>query len=152
MDAVAKKLTSFHYRYGDADSASLGVIQQRIAEVGRQRKMIRYSDLVRNIGFKLPNINEGKPYFIQTHEWTGLDRAIIGDFLACASSKSYSRYGFMCNALVVDKTEYKPSENWLRWLKSLDILPDLEEETKIAYWMEQVNKAHNHYAGRRRTT
>ncbi len=151
MDAVATKLASFRYRYGDADPVALAAIQQRIAEVGRLRKMITYFNFVRNIGFQLPKINEGKPYFIQTHEWTGLDRAIIGDFLACASSKSYSRYGFMYNALVVDKTEYKPSDNWLSWLKSLDILPDLDEETKMAYWVEQVNKAHEHYAGRRRT-
>jgi hypothetical protein len=149
MDPIAKKMISLPYAYADKDPAALMLLESRIAEAGKQFKLITYSDLVRDIEFKIPN-TQGNSYKINTCSWTGLDRKIIGDFLAKASSRSYAAYGFMCNALVVDKAEYRPSPQFFKWMEWLGVLPDIEEDTVLKFWIEQVNKAHNWYAAGRR--
>ena len=55
----------------------------------------------------------------------------------------------MASALVVSRMEYKPSEMFFDWMVKLQVLPDTTEDTVLAFWAEQVNKAHKWYkAGR----
>ncbi len=59
---------------------------------------------------------------------------------ACSSS----------SALVVNRAEYKPSDIFFEWMEYLNVLPDLEEETVLAFWANEVNKAHNWYKSHRK--
>lgn len=150
MDQIAKTMAGIKWSYGDKDARALAELDRRIAEAGRKLAMITYSDLVRGVTFCLPNVKQGQPFQINTYEWSGLDRAVLGEFLGYISTRSYRDYGFMASALVVNKAEYQPSDHFFQWMKTLNVLPDLEEDTVLRFWIEQVNKAHNWYAAGRR--
>jgi hypothetical protein len=102
------------------------------------------------VTFHLPNIRNGEPYTISVYDWTGLDRRIIGEFLGYISMESYEEAGFMASALVVNKLEYQPSDIFFEWMRQLGVLPDLNEDTVLAFWADQVNKGHNWYKSHRK--
>ena len=150
MDAIETQMSQIQWSYGDKDPAALAVLQKRISDVGRSLSLITYTDLVKGVEFHLPNINKGAAYSITTYDWTGLDRRIIGDFLGYASYQSYSKHGFMTSALVVNRDEFRPSWHFFQWMQDLNVLPNLEEDTVNAFWIDQINKAHNWFRANRR--
>jgi hypothetical protein len=150
MDNLAQKLRAIEWDYADKDLDALGLLRQRIQDTGSRFGLISYSDLVKDIEFHYPNIDDGKTYRINAHGWTGLDRRIIGNCLAYLSMESYLEAGFMANALVIARLESKPSDIFFEWMESLGVLPDHNEDTVLAFWCEQVKKAHQWYAYKRR--
>ena len=143
-DAISRKLAEIEWRWGDKDAAALAILEDRIGDAGSQpsRITINYSELVRGINFTVPTLHGGKPYEIDVDHWTELDRALIGDFLGVVSARSYERAKFMASALVVLKDERKPSWHFFQWMEMLGVLPNLDDDTVLAFWIEQVNKAH----------
>jgi hypothetical protein len=123
-------------------------LTRRIAEKGRKQGLIIYSELVRGVEFRLPNVAHGAPYTIDVFEWTGLDRAILGSFLGRISADSYQEGGFLATALVVNKSGYRPSDQFFEWMEKLGVLPDLSDDTVLAFWADQCNKAMKWYARR----
>ena len=144
-DAIAAKLQDIEWRWADEDDDALSILEERIANAGRALSLITYSDLVRSVKFTMPTMNGGKPFEIVVHNWTELDRALIGDFLGLVSARSFKKAHFMASALVVSKGEYKPSPHFFQWMQTLDVLPDLKDDTVLAFWADQVNKAHQWY-------
>jgi hypothetical protein len=150
MDEIARRMAALTWNYPDKDPAALAILESRIAEEGRHLGLITYSDLVRGVDFHLPNVRNGAAYQITVYDWSGLDRAIVGEFLGYISMRSYQEAGFMASALVVNRAEFKPSDHFFQWMKTLDVLPNTDSDTILAFWADQVNKAHNWYkAGRR---
>jgi hypothetical protein len=145
MDAISSKLQVISWKWADSDPDALTKLETRIAEAGRRLGLITYSDLVQGILFKVPGVHGGNPFDIDVHAWTELDRVLIGDFLGLVSARSYARAQFMASALVVSKGEYKPSWHFFQWMKTLDVLPDLDDDTVLAFWAGEVNKAHKWY-------
>ena len=150
MDQLANTLRAIVWDYADKDLAALAVLRDRIQDTGRNFSLISYTDLVKNIDFHYPNINNGIAYQINLHGWTGLDRKIIGNCLAYLSMESYLEAGFMANALVIARLESKPSDIFFDWMERLEVLPNQDEDTVLAYWCEQVKKAHQWYKYGRR--
>lgn len=146
MDEVARKMAAWTWSYADKDPAALAILEERIAEAGRNLQLITYSDLVKGVTFHLPNVRSGDAYQISIYDWSGLDRTIIGEFLGYISMRSWNMAGFMASALVVNLTELKPSEHFFHWMQELQLLPDMREETVLAFWADQVNKAHNWFS------
>ncbi len=149
MDKIAKKLSGIKWLYADKDAAALAALETRIADTGSQLGLITYSKLVSGVIFRLPNFQQGCPYEIHVHDWSGFDRMLIGDFLGFISTRSYLRAGFMASALVVNRVEFKPSEQFFQWMEDLGVLSDLTEATVLAFWADQVNKAHKWYQSHR---
>src|SRR3954465_5417895 len=102
MDEIAQKMAEIGWIYADKDPNALAILEERIADTGRKLGLITYSELVKGVDFRLPNIRKGEPYRIQIYGWSGLDRAILGEFLGYISSRSYDKAGFMASALVVN--------------------------------------------------
>jgi len=150
MDETLRRMRAVNWIYADKDPNALAMFEQRIAETGRNLQLIIYSQLVNGVVFHLPNIRNGEAYYIQTYNWSGLDRAIIGEFLGYISMRSYEQAGFMASALVVNALEFKPSWHFFEWMRTLNVLPNLDEDTVMAFWAEQVNSAHNWYKSQRR--
>src|SRR5690349_18237388 len=72
--SVTTKLAAMQFTY-DGDYAANAEIAQRIAERAAQRKTIFYSELVRGVTFRLPNVAGGSPFQLgELGEWTDLDR------------------------------------------------------------------------------
>ncbi|OLE54155.1 MAG: hypothetical protein AUG51_10010 [Acidobacteria bacterium 13_1_20CM_3_53_8] len=150
MDEIAKKMAEIEWIYADKDPQALSILEEKIAGTGRKLGLITYSKLVEGVDFHLPNIRKGEAYSIQTYNWTGLDRAILGEFLGYTSTRSYREAGFMASALVVNSTGYEPSNQFFEWMEKLGVLPDNNKDTILAFWADQVHKAQNWYkAGRR---
>ena len=59
--------------------------------------------------------------------------------------ESYLEAEFMASALVMGRAESKPSDSFFEWMEYLNVLPNLKEETVLAFWSEQVKKAHHWY-------
>ncbi len=151
MDAaIVKQMGSIRWNYGDKDAAATAELLKRIVSAARKRDLITYSDLVVGVTFQLPNVNNGRPFQVDVHNWSHLDRAIAGEFLGYISTQSYRTHGFMASALVVDRMDRTPSMHFFKWMQDLGILPDTTEDTVLEFWIDQVNLAHDHYAPRRR--
>ena len=97
MDPLGEYLGTVTWKYAGQDSEAKAELTRRISEAGRRLQMITYSDLVRGIRFRIPSINSGQPYEIDTADWTGFDRAMIGDFLGAISAESYAAGGFLAS-------------------------------------------------------
>ena len=149
-DELARRMEAIEWKWGDKDPAALAELERRVAEAGRKLQLITYSDLVEGVDFRLPNLRNGAPYRIAIHNWSGLDREIIGSFLGYISLHSYRKAGFMASALAVNRAEYRPSEHFFRFMRELEVLPDNDEATILRFWADQVNKAHKWYKARRR--
>jgi len=67
MDEIVARMQAVNWHYGDKDANALSILEERIAETGRKLGLITYSDLVRGVDFRLPNIKNGEPYRIQTY-------------------------------------------------------------------------------------
>lgn len=150
MDEICRRMQQVDWIWADKDPDALAVLEERIAEAGRNLSMITYSDLVKGVDFHLPNVRNGQAYRVPIHDWSGFDRGMVGEFLGYISMRSYCANGFMASALVVNRLEYKPSDLFFEWMKRIEVLPDTNEGTVMKFWIDQVNKAHNWYkAGRR---
>lgn len=140
MDEIEQKMNAINWTYAEGDPDALAELQRRIQDTARREDLITYSDLVKGVVFHLPNLNKGRPFQIDIHEWSPLDRALLGEFLGYISTLSYRRAKFMASAIVVGKDGYRPSEYFFSWMKQLGVLGgrDVDE-----FWQEQVSKAHD---------
>jgi hypothetical protein len=150
MDEIARRMAEVEFSFAGKDPEALAVLEERIAETGRRLGLITYSDLVKGVVFHLPNVRKGQAYQISIYDWSGMDRAILGEFLGYISIRSYREAGFMASALVVNRDEYMPSDHFFEWMKTLNVLPDTNQDTVLKFWADQVNKAHNWYAAGRK--
>ncbi len=144
-DAIAAKMMDHKWEWADQDLDAVISLEERIAETGKNGDLIPYSDLVRGVLFNLPTVND-KPFYITSHDWTGLNRKILGDFMGYISTRSYVAHGFMASVLVVNKIgDQKPSDIFFRWMQSLGVLPDGKPSTRDKFWSDEVKKAHRWY-------
>ena len=150
MDSTLAKLQDIRWSWATQDPAAQAEIEKRIISRARKQALITYSDLVADVEFCIPTMNQGNPFRIDVHNWSVLDRALLGDFLGYTSSRSYTQAGFMISALVVNQDEYAPSWHFFDWMKHLDVLANTDEATILAFWAEQVHKAHQYFAKHRR--
>ncbi len=140
--AVLRQLKDIDWAYALGDDDARQELAVRISRTGRAgAKLIPYSNLVAGVVFTLPNVNGGHPFAIDTHNWTGLDRRIIGDFLGYISARSFEHADFFASALVVDMNEGQPSHIFFEWMRSLGCLPDSSDKTITAFWVDQVTRA-----------
>jgi len=140
VDEIKRKMSEIKWAYAESDPGALAELQRRIEDAGRREDLITYSDLVKGVVFHLPNVNKGQPFQIDIHEWSILDRAILGEFLGLISTLSYRKAKFMASALVVNKMEFRPSDHFFQWVKQLGMLSSRDIDD---FWQEQVRKAHD---------
>lgn len=145
MDAIESRFAKIRWRYAEGDPAALAELEDGIAEAGRNRQLVVYSDLVRGVPFDLPNLKES-PRTIDVADWQELDRAIVGDFLGYISMRSYQRAKFFSSSLVVSKMDGSPGDGFYNLLKQLDLIPNLQSTRALDLWAEHVAKAHTWYA------
>jgi hypothetical protein len=133
------------WHYGDKDPVALNGVEQRIAEAGRRRGLLTYSEFVRGVEFKLPNLRDGRRT-IDVGDWQELDRAIVGDFLGYISARSYERAGFFSSALVVTKLDGSPSEGFYTLLREVGLISSGKTDKAMYLWADHVAKAHTWYS------
>lgn len=119
-------------------------MKERISRYARERGSITYSQLVQGLHFICPAFGN-EPRVIQTWDWLGPERHMIGTCLALIA-RDYLRLGADClvTSIVVYGSDGDggnlPSPILFGWLEGLGVLPDTTEDTKFQFWGEQVNK------------
>lgn len=135
------ELIEWPYALND-QSGALGQMAERIARTGRlNRSLISYSNLVAGITFQFSNVNGGQLFTIDTHNWIGLHRRIVGDCLGYISYISYRDHGFMASALVAGLADNRPSEIFFEWMQELGAIERMSERAVTEFWVAEVNKA-----------
>ena len=148
MEPVEGRLLQYTWRYADEDPATLAAITKRVAETGRLKTLITYTDLVRGIDVCVPTVNRGRPFRLGVPEWTDLHRAIIGDFLGRLCVDTYREGGFMGSALVVSRDTKQPSHGYRDLMRRLGVLTGTSEDEFLIHWSSETNKAYDWYATR----
>ena len=84
MNEILSKMNAVSWVYADKDPVALEILEQRIAEVGRDENKltVTYSNFVRGVKFHLPNIRNGEAYEIRTFDWVGIRSRLSANFLA----------------------------------------------------------------------
>jgi hypothetical protein len=145
MDAVAKQLADTMWPYASQDLQALAAIERRVANVGRERGLLTYTEVVSGISFRLPTVEHGRPIQLGVPDWSDLHRAIVGDFLGRMCLDTYVRGGFMGSALVVSSSDRMPSEGFRNLMRHLGLLHGHGEPEFLAFWTREVSKAHAWY-------
>lgn len=145
MNRALQRLTALEWHYAGGDPKALAELARRITDVGRTPKdFISYSQLVADVTFKLPNVHGGKPFEI--HDWTNLDRAIIGEFLGRLSVDSYREGEFFASALVIGSDSNGPGAGFYSLAKQAGLLTSSDEMTRLEFWLDHVRRARQWYA------
>jgi len=114
-------------------------IKLRLREKAISRGQITYSELVQGLHFICPAFNN-EPHTIQTWDWLGPERHMIGTCLALIA-RDFLRKG--ANCLVTSIVVYSsndgeqaglPSPILFKWLTELGVLPDTTMETIYQFW------------------
>lgn len=149
MDQLAERLSQCSWPYADQDPDALAAIAKRVADAGRQEKLIIYTDLVKGIDVCISTINGGQPFRLGVPEWTDLHRAIIGDFLGRLCVDTYLHGGFMGSALVVAADTMQPSQGYRDFMRKLGVLTGTSEEEFLTHWTIETRKAYDWHAKHR---
>jgi len=139
-----------HWEWADKDMNALGIIRDRIAEVGGRTSLINYSDLVKDLPFRYPNLVGGEIFYIHPYDWSGIHRRIIGNILGYLSIESMLEHGFFSCCLVVARLESQPSDIFFKWMENLEVIPDMKQDTVLRFWADEVRKAHRYYRKQRK--
>ena len=143
---VAEKLTRMNWSYGDGDPQALLELKRRIAATARARRTIPYSELVKGVTFRLPNVAEGAPFQLgELGVWTELDRSILGSFLGRISADSYLEGRFLASAVAVSMSTNEPSEGFRNLVRDIGLMPK-GRDAFVLFWSEQLTKAYDWYA------
>lgn len=145
MDPVLEKFRAIPWYYAPHDASALSELRHRIAAAGRRRTLVRYSDLVSGVTFRLPNVASGEPFQIDTGAWTDLDRVLLGDFLGYLSLESYERNQFMASAIAVSKSDDQPSDGFWTLMKQIGLVSNPRTDKATYFWLDQVQRAHEWY-------
>ena len=144
-DPILERFRQMSWDYGDKDPVALKALEERVADAGRKRKLITYSQLVDGVRFNLPNIRGGKRV-IDIGDWSELDRAMIGSFLGYMAMRSYEVAGFFSSALIVSKLDGSPSEGFYSLLRELGLIASSKTDKAMFLWADHVAKAHTWYS------
>ena len=149
MGEVEDTLRSTEWKYGDQDPEALAELKSRIEAAGRSGATITYSKLADGVAFRLAEMNNGRPYYLDVQEWHGIDRRIISSFLGRMAVDSYLEAGFFASALVVRRGTGLPTDSFFKWMKELELIPDREADTERNFWLGQRRRAHQYYSDNR---
>ena len=141
---AAMSKTEWAFALND-QAGAIKQMAERIARQGRLQALITYSNLVSGITFQFSNVNGGKSFVIDTHNWQGLDRRILGDSLGYLSYLSYRDHDFMASAVVAGLPAGRPSTFFFEWMVSLKALSNTSEKAIDEFWVKEVIKAHAWY-------
>jgi len=123
------------------DLEAVGEIERRLAQAAGKGRPVPYSKLVSDVLFQL----EGKKdaYRINTFDWSGQDRGLIGEYLGYLSAITYERYGFMASSIAVDSKEMRPSKSFYDLAIELGAYDG--RQSREEFWVGELNTAFEHY-------
>ena len=148
MDHVLETFSKINWSYSPDDPSALAQLKRRIARRARLGRTLTYSELADGVEFDLPGLAD-RPHRIDVHNWSQLDRAIVGDFLGYISMESYQLGRFLASALVVGKDDHVPGAGFYGLLNDLDMIASKDDPRGSVIWGEHVELAKQWYRSHR---
>lgn len=146
MDRVAELLGQQVWAFAEQDLDAFAAISLRVADIGRQRQLLTYTQLVSGIDFRLRTVLGGNALRLGVPDWGDLHRAIVGDFLGRLCMETYLRGGFMGGALVVASETRQPSDGYRKLMRAVGVLRGNSQDEFLEHWSRETNKAYDWYA------
>ncbi len=146
MRRVHEEIRTMRWPYAEGDASALAELEKRLAESARRHALVTYTELVRGLTFRLPNVAQGQPFQLGVPEWTELHSAILKDFLNHISCDSYLRGGFLASALAVRKITGEPSEGFRSLVDKLGLFHSSKRDDFAVFWSQEVQKTYDWYA------
>lgn len=141
---VVASLAESNGAFSITNQEAMDALYERIAMAGRTRKMLSYSELVRGIKFECAEVSD-KPFEIFAFDWQGPMRRMIGYALARITERTILDAGCIITTVIIDNTNNTPSRILFEWLHDMGIIPDLEENTILAFWATHVTKTQEYF-------
>ena len=142
MDQIQRALEAIAWKYADSDPATVTEFARRIRDAVRAGKQtLTYSEIASGVTFHLPNVNEGKPYQIDIHDWEILDRSIVGDFLGRIDADSFRAGQFFASAMVISAERNMPSPAFFDLARQVGLLKAKNQDAELMFWTDQLNKS-----------
>jgi hypothetical protein len=145
MDHVLRRMRNVRWAYAPHDARAVHEMTERLRVAARAGRLVTYSDVVAGVELHLPNVNEGRPFVIDVHAWRDVDRQIVGDLLGWISARTFEEAEVLLSALVVsadDDAPSQPSRRFFTWARDVGLLHGTGADAELAFWSEQVTKAH----------
>ncbi len=134
-----------NWPYADGAGKAVTEVADRIARTARRGGTISYSDVVKGIELRLPNVEHGHPFELGVPEWRDLDRAILGEILGKISLDMYAKHGILASAVVTSKTSGEPSEGFWLLVEELGLFRSRDETARVLFWADELRKAQEWY-------
>lgn len=136
-ETFANNLESFESEYAQYDRKTVEILKERIFKYARYSNPISYSKFVSGITFYI----NGEKHIIDTHNWTGLDRRIVGDYLFQILKDQYRELGILSTMIVFSQDSQEPSEIVQNWLKEIGAYTGDWED----FWVKESAKVVEYY-------
>ncbi len=145
MRDVERRLAEYNWPYAQHDPDAQSELMRRIEAKAKQEDVLTYSQLIKGVTFSLPSVNDGRPFMMDPHELSELDRAIIGDFLGSISADTYRRAGVFISAIVVTKNDGTPGLGFTTFMRDLGLLTAQGADAAFAHWVREVQSVYTAY-------
>lgn len=96
------------WQYATLDPVACAALAEALGLSCRRGRPITYADLARGITFRLPSINDGKPYVIDIQRLNRIsqrDQQVLDDFLCFLSLQSAKGASILASANVIDPSD-----------------------------------------------
>jgi hypothetical protein len=144
---IPSSLESKRWPYADNATSAVDELGRRIAIYGRRDDTVTYSEVVRGIELRMPNVRGGAPFELGVPDWADLDRAILGELLGKLCLESIRRGDFLASAVVTSANEYKePSEGFWALVRELGWFSSRDRDRRVLYWSDELRRAEEWYA------
>ena len=137
---IPPDLRDRNWPYADGAGEAIARISERIARTARRGSTISYSEVVKGIELRLPNVERGHPFELGVPEWRDLDRAILGEILGKISLDTYAKHGFLASAVVTSKSSGEPSEGFWLLVEELGLFRGRDETARVLFWADELRK------------
>lgn len=143
---IPPSLRNRSWPYADVADKAVAEVAERIARTARRGGTISYSDVVKGIELRLPNVEGGRPFELGVPDWRDLDRAILGEILGKISVGTYAKHGFLASAVVTSKSSGEPSEGFWLLVEELGLFHGHDDTRRLLFWADELRKVQDWHA------
>jgi len=113
-ESPIQRVEKRQWQYATHDPIACADLATALGRSCRRGRTITYAELARGVTFRLPSINEGRPYIIDIQNQSRIssrDQNILDDFLCFLSLQSVKGASILASANVIDPFDKKGASN-----------------------------------------
>jgi len=143
---ILSRIRAIQWKYAPGDLTALREIGRRCAETARQRGLVTYSDLVRDIPMRIENLHGGQTFELGRPSWSEVHSAVLGEVLGYLACCTYRHHRVLLSAVAVSKAQSEPGRGFAELARQLNLLKSGRRDEEFGFWGAELSKVHEHYA------